>query len=65
MCKIIFFCFSEGGMDGGDRVKGQKAIHNYQFQSVTLYISGTVDHILKSFGNHQELQFIGTLQQFF
>ena len=24
--------------------------YNYQFQSVTLYISGTVDHIIKRFG---------------
>ena len=32
------------------KVKGQKMNHNYQFQSVTLYISTTVDHIIKSVG---------------
>ena len=31
------------------QVKGQKMAHNYQFQSVTLYISGTVDHIIQDF----------------
>ena len=31
-------------------VKRQKMTHNYQFQSVTLYISRTVYHIIKMFG---------------
>ena len=31
-------------------VKGQKMTHNYQFQSVTLNISRTVDHIIKIVG---------------
>ena len=31
-------------------VKRQKMTQNDQFQSVTLYISGTVDHIIKVFG---------------
>ena len=26
--------------------------HNYKFQSVTLYMSGTVDHIMKNVGTH-------------
>ena len=59
MCKMmifpgIFFIFSKFwfsgffGEGGGD--KGQKMTHNYQFQSVTLYFSGTVDHIINIFG---------------
>ena len=28
-------------------LEGQKMIQNYQFQFVMLYISGTVDHIIK------------------
>ena len=31
-------------------VKRQKMTQNDQFQSVMLYISGTVDHIIKVFG---------------
>ena len=31
------------------RVKGQKTTQNYQFHTVTLCISGTVDHIIKIF----------------
>ena len=41
---VIFWLFN------GGRVKVQKMTHNYQFQSVTLYISRTVDHILKIVG---------------
>ena len=37
--KILIFWVFRG-------VKGQKMTLNYQFQSVTLYISGTVDHIV-------------------
>ena len=37
----------------GGRVKGQKLIHNYQFQSVTLYSSRNVDHI-NIFGTEME-----------
>ena len=39
---LIFLVFS--------RVKGQKMTQNYQFQSVMLFISGTVDHIIVIFG---------------
>ena len=40
----IFFIFSKFWFFWflGGRVKGQKMTHNYQFQSVTLYISRTV-----------------------
>ena len=49
--KFRFFCvFREGEGGGGGVVKGQKLTENYQFQSVTLYILGTVDHIIKIFG---------------
>ena len=42
-CKIlIFFVFR--------RVKLQKLTQNYQFQSVTFFISGTVGHIIKILG---------------
>ena len=41
--KILLFWVARG-------VKGQKVVHNYQFQSVTLYISRTVDYIIKIFG---------------
>ena len=41
--KILIFWFLRG-------VKGQILTSNYQFQSVTLYISGTVDHIIGIFG---------------
>ena len=34
----------------GGRLKKQRKTHYYQFQSVTLYISKTVDHIIKIFG---------------
>ena len=38
-------------MAGGEGVlKGEKMTHNYQFQFVTLYISGILDHIIKIFG---------------
>ena len=40
------FWFFRGGFCGG----WQKIIHNYQFQSFTLNISRTVDHIIKVFG---------------
>ena len=48
----IFFVFSKFwffGLLGEVGVKGQKMIHNYQFQSATLHISRTVDHIIKIF----------------
>ena len=41
---LIFWVFRGVG------VKGQKMVHNYQFQSVTLYILKTVDHIINIFG---------------
>ena len=41
---LIFWIFRWG--EGG-RVKGEKMTHNYQFHSVTLYISRTVDHMIK------------------
>ena len=56
MCKMmispaIFFTSSKFffflGFTGG--VKEKKMTHTYQFQSVTLYISETVDHIIKIF----------------
>ena len=31
-------------------VYGQKMTQNYQFQSVILYISGSVDHVIEIFG---------------
>ena len=46
---MIFWIFRKLG-EGMWRKKGKKMTYNYQFQSVTLYISGTVDHIIKSFG---------------
>ena len=45
-----FFIFSKFwflGVLGG--IKGQKMTQNYQFQSVTLFIARTVDHIIKIF----------------
>ena len=44
--KFWFFVFlgGEGGGGGGGGVRRQKMTHNCQFQSVTLYISRTVDH---------------------
>ena len=50
---FFFFSFFQnsvisGFLGGG--VKGQKLTHDYQFQFVTLYISRTVDHIIKIFG---------------
>ena len=41
---VIFWVFRWGG---GKRVR---MTNNYQFQSVTLYITRTVDHIIKIFG---------------
>ena len=39
-----------GGEGGGGAGEGSaKMTHNYQFQSVTLNISRTVDHIIKLF----------------
>ena len=44
----FFFIFSKFWFFGfSGRVKGKKITQNYQFQSFTLYISGTVDHIVK------------------
>ena len=39
---------------GSHKRKTQKLTHNYKFQSVTvtLYISRTVDHMIKKFGTH-------------
>ena len=42
---FFFLGWGEGGK--GD-VKGQKITHNYQFQSVTIYLAGTVDYITVS-----------------
>ena len=39
-----------GFQRGVGDVKGQKMTHNYHFQSATLYILGTVDHIIKIVG---------------
>ena len=49
--KILIFCVFLVGVGGvgGWGLKGQKVTHNYQFQSVTHYISRTVDRI-KIFG---------------
>ena len=50
--KFWFFGFLEGG------VKGQKMTHNYQFQSVTLFISRTVTTVICSYpgqGTWQDL----------
>ena len=41
--KILIFCFFW-------EVKGKKMTRNYQFQSVALYISRTVDDIIRIFG---------------
>ena len=43
---MIFWIFRKLG-EGMGRKNGKKMTYNYQFQSVTLYISGTVDHIMK------------------
>ena len=46
----FFFFFFFLGQKGGKRVvKGQKMTQNYRFQSTRLYISWTVDHIIKIF----------------
>ena len=55
MCKMmispaIFFICSNSHFVGLMAVKGQKVTHNYQFQSVTPFISITVDHTIKIFG---------------
>ena len=55
LCKMmifpaIFFIFLKFwflGFLGVRRIKGQKMTHSYQFQSVTLYMWRTVDHITK------------------
>ena len=44
-----FFIFPKFWFFGFLGRRGQKMTHNYQFQSVTLYISGTVDHTIKIF----------------
>ena len=49
-CAIFFFKILIFWVFRGVGVKGQKMIHNYQFQSVTLYILKTVDHIINIFG---------------
>ena len=49
-----FFIFPKFWFFGFLGRRGQKMTHNYQFQSVTLYISGTVDHIIKIFGTMAE-----------
>ena len=41
--KILIFWVFKG-------IKGQKMTQNYQFQSIILYISRTVNHIIKIFG---------------
>ena len=46
---MIFWIFRKLG-EGMWRKNGKKMTYNYQFQSVTLYISGIVDHIIKIFG---------------
>ena len=53
MCKMMIspqFFFKFLIFWGFSAVIEQKMIHSYQFQSVTLYISGTVDNIRKIFG---------------
>ena len=50
---IVVFLGGEGG-EGG-RVKGQKVTYDYQFQSVTLYISRIVDHIMKIVGTQYNI----------
>ena len=42
---LISLSFKGGGGGGGGGVKRQKMTKNYQFQSVLLSISATVDHI--------------------
>ena len=74
MCKIMIissnffhFFFQNSfffpGFQGG--VKEQKMTHDYQFQSVTPYISWTVDHILKIFGTQLESNVISRCFSFF
>ena len=60
MCKMmmspaIFFIFFkilifQGFLWGVGGLKGQKMVHNHQFQSATHGISRTVDHFVKVFG---------------
>ena len=44
---LYYFDFSYTCAKGG---QGQKMTKNFQFQSITLFISGSVDHIMESFG---------------
>ena len=48
----VFFTFSKFWFFRflGRGVKGKKMIQNYHFQSVTLYILRTIDHIITIFG---------------
>ena len=48
--KFWFFRFLGSRVVGKGSVKGGKTTYNYRFQSVTLHISGIVDHIIKIFG---------------
>ena len=52
LLQFFFFIFSKFWFFWflGGEGKGQKITHNYQFQSVTFYISITVDHIMKIVG---------------
>ena len=61
---LIVWVSRKGGGGGGGGKKGKKMTHNYQFQSVTLSISGTVDHIIKIFST-QEIQWILSIDIFF
>ena len=46
--RLLYYCdFSYTCAKGG---QGQKMTKNFQFQSITLFISGSVDHIMESFG---------------
>ena len=84
MCKMIslklFSFFENFNFLVFRELKGQKMIQNYQFQTVKLSISGTVDHIMIQpvvyyfFKKMQHCKyffffffrfFIGSLQQFF
>ena len=65
-----FFSFFQNtdisGFYEGMVKEGQKMTHNFQFQPVTLYISRTVDHIMKIVGIHlQVLLFIYFYYYFF
>ena len=50
---MLFSFFPDFSFPGSFVVKVQKMVYNYQFQSLMLYISRTVDHIIRIFVDTQ------------